>query len=107
MDVIEIESLTKTYQLGELPVPVLHDISLTVRTGEFVALTGASGSGKSTLMNIIGCLDRPSSGTYKLDKEEVSSLSRDRLAFIRSQKIGFVFQNFSLLKRTTAIDNVL
>jgi ABC-type lipoprotein export system ATPase subunit len=88
-------------------VPILKGISATVERGELVALTGASGSGKSTLMNILGCLDRPTSGRYRLDGEDVSDLSPEQRAGVRSRKIGFVFQNFNLLPRTTAIDNVL
>jgi macrolide transport system ATP-binding/permease protein len=103
---IELRNLYKTYYLGEIEVPVLRGVSLTVARGEFVALMGASGSGKTTLMNILGCLDRPTSGQYWLDGEEVSRLSTDELAIIRNHKLGFVFQNFNLLPRTTALDNV-
>ena len=107
MPLIELQDIYKTYHLGELDVPVLKGISLAVEQGELVALMGASGSGKSTLMNILGCLDHPSSGRYWLDGEEISQLSSDGRALIRNRKIGFVFQSFNLLPRTTALDNVL
>ena len=108
MEIIEINNLYKTYHLGDaVDVPVLKGISLKVAKGELVALMGASGSGKSTLMNILGCLDRPTSGTYWLDGEEVSSLSVDERAVVRNRKIGFVFQSFNLLARTSALDNVM
>jgi len=103
---IELANVFKTYHLGEVDVPVLKDVSLTIRQGEFVALMGASGSGKTTLMNLLGCLDRPSSGSYRLDGVEVTSLSRPQLAQLRGSRIGFVFQSFNLLSRTTALDNV-
>ncbi|MCK9376604.1 MAG: ABC transporter permease [Syntrophobacterales bacterium] len=106
MEFIELQNLFKTYYLGEIEVPVLRGVSLTVARGEFVALMGASGSGKTTLMNILGCLDRPTSGQYWLDGEEVSRLSADARALVRNHKLGFVFQNFSLLPRTSARDNV-
>jgi ABC-type lipoprotein export system ATPase subunit len=106
MDLIRLNNITKTYQLGEVAVPVLKGITLTIERGELVALMGASGSGKSTLMNILGCLDRPTSGEYWLDGEEVSRLSSDQRARVRNKKIGFVFQSFNLLPRTTAIDQV-
>ena len=104
---IELKNIRKTYFLGEIDVPVLKGISLEIGSGEYVALMGASGSGKSTLMNILGCLDRPTSGDYLLDGEEVGRVSGDRRAMIRNRKIGFVFQNFNLLPRTTALDNVI
>jgi putative ABC transport system ATP-binding protein len=104
--VIEIEHLVKDYRLGEVPVHVLKGISLQIERGDFVAIMGPSGSGKSTLMNILGALDKPTAGTYKLDGIDVSGLDRDRLAEIRNQKIGFVFQQFNLLARTSALENV-
>ena len=106
MSVIEIHDLTKTYQMGEVQVQALCGVSLQVEPGEMVSIMGPSGSGKSTLMNIIGCLDTPSSGQYFLDGVEVSKLNDDQLAAIRNKKIGFVFQVFNLLPRTTALDNV-
>jgi putative ABC transport system ATP-binding protein len=104
--IIQVESLVKTYQSGEVSFTALHGISLTIARGEFVAIMGASGSGKSTLMNILGCLDLPTSGTYRLDGIDVSALSRDQLAEIRNAKVGFVFQNYQLLARASAASNV-
>ncbi len=107
MEFIELHDIYKTYHLGEIDVPVLKGVSLTVRRGELVALMGASGSGKSTLMNILGCLDRPSSGEYWLEGQEISRLSADARALLRNRKIGFVFQSFNLLPRTSALENVM
>src|SRR5204863_8335127 len=104
--VIEIHELTKVYSLGEVEVRALDGINLNVDEGEFLAVMGPSGSGKSTLMNIVGCLDRPTAGTYKLDGVDVSELDRDERAVIRNAKIGFVFQSFNLLARTSAVENV-
>ncbi|MBE6366683.1 MAG: ABC transporter ATP-binding protein [Lentisphaerae bacterium] len=104
---IELKDITKTYFLGEIDVPVLKGITLDIEHGEYVALMGASGSGKSTLMNILGCLDRPTTGDYLLEGEEVGRASGDRRALIRNHKIGFVFQNFNLLPRTSALENVI
>lgn len=104
---IQLHQVCKTYFLGEIDVPVLKGISLQINHGEYVALMGQSGSGKSTLMNILGCLDRPTSGDYLIEGEEVGRASGDRRAMIRNQKIGFVFQNFNLLARTSALDNVI
>src|SRR5258706_9049116 len=104
--VISIRNLVKTYVVGEVEVRALRGVSLDVHQGEFLAVTGPSGSGKSTLMHILGCLDRPTSGQYLLDGEDVSKMSKDQLAEVRNKKIGFVFQGFNLLSRTTALDNV-
>ena len=106
MEFIELHDVHKTYQIGQLEVPVLKGVSMSVKRGEFIALTGASGSGKSTLMNILGCLDRPSAGQYFLDSQDVTSLSLEQRALLRNRKVGFVFQNFNLLPRTSALDNV-
>jgi ABC-type lipoprotein export system ATPase subunit len=106
-ELIKLEDIRKTYLLGEIEVPVLRGISLTIRRGEMTALMGASGSGKTTLMNILGCLDRPTSGKYWLDNQEISKLSADDRALVRNRRIGFVFQNFNLLPRTSAIENVM
>jgi putative ABC transport system ATP-binding protein len=104
--VISVKNLVKTYVVGEVEVRALRGVSLEVETGEFLAVTGPSGSGKSTLMHILGCLDRPTSGTYALDGRDVSQMTKDQLAAVRNKKIGFVFQGFNLLSRTTALDNV-
>src|SRR5712671_4246833 len=104
--VISVSNLVKTYTLGDTEVRALAGVSFDVEAGEFLAVTGPSGSGKSTLMHILGCLDRPSSGSYVLDGKDVSKMSRDELAAVRQQKIGFVFQGFNLLSRTSALDNV-
>jgi putative ABC transport system ATP-binding protein len=104
--VIQLEEIHKVYRTGEVDVHAVRGVSLGIEKGEFVAFMGASGSGKSTIMNILGCLDRPSKGRYLLDGKDVSGLSRDELADIRNQKLGFVFQSFNLLSRTSALENV-
>ena len=104
---ITMDKITKTYQLGETSVPILKGIDLHINEGEYVSIMGASGSGKSTLMNIIGCLDRPTSGEYYLEDRDLTTLDKDELAYIRNQRIGFIFQQFNLLARSTALENVM
>jgi putative ABC transport system ATP-binding protein len=106
MSLISLQNVTKTYHVGEVKVPALRGISLDVAAGDFVTVSGPSGSGKSTCMHILGCLDRPTSGEYVLDGRDVSRLSADELAAVRNRKIGFVFQGFNLLARTSALENV-
>jgi putative ABC transport system ATP-binding protein len=105
-EVIRVEAIHKTYRMGDVEVPALRGVNLTIDHGEFVAVMGSSGSGKSTFMNILGCLDRPTAGKYFLEGQEVGSLSRDQWAHIRNKRIGFVFQGFNLLSRTSALENV-
>ena len=104
--IIGLESVTKIYRSGEVEVPAMRAVSLEVQSGEFLAIMGASGSGKSTMMNILGCLDRPTTGRYLLDGVDVSGLDRDALADLRNRKIGFIFQGFNLLARTSSLENV-
>ena len=105
-ELIRVKELCKTYRMGDVEVPALRGVNLVIRQGEFVAVMGSSGSGKSTFMNILGCLDRPTSGKYFLDGDEVGALTADQWADIRNRRIGFVFQGFNLLARTTALENV-
>jgi putative ABC transport system ATP-binding protein len=106
MALIELSGVSKTYRMGEMEVRALCATDLSIERGEFLAIMGPSGSGKSTLMNILGCLDTPDAGAYRLDGAEVGSLSRDQLAVVRNHKVGFVFQTFNLLSRTSAVENV-
>ncbi len=107
VNMIWMESITKTYKLGEMNVPILKGIQLAIEEGEYVAIMGASGSGKSTLMNILGCLDRPTNGNYIFEGRNLTTFNDDELAYIRNQRIGFVFQQFNLLPRATALENVM
>jgi|SRR5690554_1773039 len=105
-NLIEVKKLTKTYTMGDIKVHALREVDLTVKQGEFISIMGMSGSGKTTLMNILGCLDKPTSGHYRLDDIDIKDIAQDDLADIRNQKIGFVFQSFFLLSRTSALENV-
>ena len=105
-DIVSLETVYKIYQMGDIKVTALNGISITIKKGEFIAVMGASGSGKSTLMNILGCLDRPSKGKYYLEGVDVSQFSKNELADIRNKKLGFVFQSFNLLSRTTVLENI-
>ena len=105
--IILMEGITKNYRLGEIPVPILKGIDLSIKEGEYIAIMGASGSGKSTLMNIIGCLDRASDGRYVFEGDDLTTFNDDELAYVRNQRIGFVFQQFNLLPRATALENVM
>lgn len=107
MELIRLDHICKSYRVGEMDLPVLKDVSLRIDSGELVALMGASGSGKSTLMNILGCLDRPTSGKYWLEGQELSQVSSDERAMVRNRTIGFVFQGFNLLPRTSTLENVM
>ena len=107
MELIKLEEIRKTYHLGEVDLPVLKGVSLDIARGELVALMGTSGSGKTTLMNLLGCLDRPTDGRYWLDGERIDKMSADERALVRNRKIGFVFQSFNLLARTSALENVM
>jgi len=105
-NIIQVRNLTKTYFIGDIKVHALRGVDLTIKQGEFIAIMGASGSGKTTLMNLLGCLDKPTSGSYQLDNVDINKIEENNLADIRNQKIGFVFQQFFLLSRTSALDNV-
>lgn len=104
--ILSLKNLSKTYRMGEIEIPALKGVSLDIERGDFLAIMGASGSGKSTLLNLLGCLDKPTGGEYYLEGQEVGHLSSDELARVRNRRIGFVFQNFSLLPRTSALENV-
>jgi putative ABC transport system ATP-binding protein len=104
---IALNNITKHYQLGDMDIPILKGINLQIAAGEYVSIMGASGSGKSTLMNILGCLDRPTCGSYSLENQDLTMLDSEDLAYIRNQRIGFVFQQFNLLSRATALENVM